>query len=69
MSSVYVLVQVEKEVTELMHKALKYCDLEHNTVRLPQCQYRAATVHHRLASLYHNAYRNQVRTLYEYGAR
>ena len=53
MSSVYVLVQVEKEVTDLMHKALKYCDLEHNTVRLPQCQYRAATVHHRLASLYH----------------
>ena len=55
-----ILIQIEKEVTDLMTKALKFCDTETANIRQPMCQYRAATVHHRLASLYHNSYRNQV---------
>ncbi|CAH1782614.1 unnamed protein product [Owenia fusiformis] len=49
--------QVEKEVTELMTKALKYCDVNSEQSRQIMCQYRAASIHHRLASLYHNAFR------------
>ena len=52
--------QVEKDVCDLMIKSLKYCDTETDNARLPTCQYRAAIIHHRLASLYHNSYRNQV---------
>ena len=54
------LFQVEKDVTDLMLKALKYCDVDTPTLKQPSYQYRAATIHHRLASLYHNAFRNQV---------
>ncbi|XP_013404698.1 erythroid differentiation-related factor 1 [Lingula anatina] len=52
--------QIEKDVTNLMVKTLKYCDVETASPRQAACQYRAATIHHRLASLYHNAYRNQL---------
>nr|XP_018900109.1 PREDICTED: erythroid differentiation-related factor 1 [Bemisia tabaci]XP_018900110.1 PREDICTED: erythroid differentiation-related factor 1 [Bemisia tabaci]XP_018900111.1 PREDICTED: erythroid differentiation-related factor 1 [Bemisia tabaci] len=48
----------EKEVAELLLKALKYCDLETETARLPVYQYRAAKIHYRLASLYHSIYRH-----------
>ncbi|XP_064630456.1 erythroid differentiation-related factor 1-like [Lineus longissimus] len=51
--------QVEKDVTDLMLKALKYCDVDTPTMKQPSYQYRAATIHYRLASLYHNAFRNQ----------
>ena len=51
---------MEKDVCDLMIKSLKYCDTETDKARLPTCQYRAAIIHHRLASLYHNSYRNQV---------
>jgi hypothetical protein len=44
-----------------MLKALKYCDVDGPTLKQPSYQYRAATIHYRLASLYHNAFRNQVR--------
>ncbi len=54
------MLQIEKDVTELMMKALKYCDCDTLYPRQPTCQYRAATIHHRLASLYHNSYRNQL---------
>ena len=52
----FYMFQIEKEVTDLMTKALKYCKVDGSAGR----QYRAATIHHRLASLYHNSYRNQV---------
>ncbi|KAE8590324.1 hypothetical protein XENTR_v10018021 [Xenopus tropicalis] len=52
--------QIEKEVTEAMMKSLKYCDVETVCARQPLCQYRAATIHHRLASMYHSCLRNQV---------
>ncbi|CAI9620886.1 unnamed protein product [Staurois parvus] len=52
--------QIEREVTEAMMKSLKYCDVETVSARQPLCQYRAATIHHRLASMYHSCLRNQV---------
>lgn len=56
-----VMTQVEKEVTDLMMKALRHCNVDAaSLLQQPTVQYRAATIHHRLASLYHNAYRNQV---------
>ncbi|XP_074643742.1 erythroid differentiation-related factor 1-like [Tubulanus polymorphus] len=58
--SLYSQEEIEKDVTCLMNEALKYCDVTEQSSRLPTCQYRAATIHHRLASLYHNSYRNQV---------
>ena len=55
------MTQVEKEVTDLMMKALRHCNVDAaSLLQQPTVQYRAATIHHRLASLYHNAYRNQV---------
>ncbi|KAM4607022.1 erythroid differentiation-related factor 1 isoform 2-T2 [Polymixia lowei] len=52
--------QIEREVTEAMMKSLKYCDLKTESARQPLYQYRAATIHHRLASMYHSCFRNQV---------
>ncbi|XP_075114576.1 erythroid differentiation-related factor 1 isoform X3 [Leptodactylus fuscus] len=52
--------QIEREVTEAMMKSLKYCDVDTVSARQPLCQYRAATIHHRLASMYHSCLRNQV---------
>ncbi|XP_063818313.1 erythroid differentiation-related factor 1 [Pseudophryne corroboree] len=52
--------QIEREVTEAMMKSLKYCGVETVSARQPLCQYRAATIHHRLASMYHSCLRNQV---------
>ncbi|XP_010580271.1 PREDICTED: erythroid differentiation-related factor 1 isoform X6 [Haliaeetus leucocephalus] len=52
--------QIEKEVSEAMKKSLKYCDVDTVSARQPLCQYRAATIHHRLASMYHSCLRNQV---------
>lgn len=51
--------KVEKEVVDLMLKSLKYCNVDIKSAKQPMCQYRAATIHHRLASLYHNSLRNQ----------
>ncbi|KAG7270400.1 hypothetical protein CRUP_024720 [Coryphaenoides rupestris] len=53
--------QIEREVTEAMMKLLRYCDLQTESARQPLYQYRAATIHHRLASMYHSCFRNQVR--------
>ncbi|XP_069755798.1 erythroid differentiation-related factor 1 isoform X2 [Narcine bancroftii] len=52
--------QIEREVADFMMKSLKYCDIHTESARQPLCQYRAATIHHRLASMYHNSLRNQV---------
>ena len=43
-----------------MMKALKFCDVLTTSPRQTTCQYRAATIHHRLASLYHNTLRTMV---------
>ncbi|XP_022080799.1 erythroid differentiation-related factor 1-like [Acanthaster planci] len=52
--------QIEKEILELMNKALQLCEVDDITpAKQPVYQYRTATIHHRLASLHHNAYRNQ----------
>lgn len=47
-----------------MTRALKYLDVELNTPssdRYTLAKYRAATIHHRLASLLHNNFRTQVK--------
>lgn len=43
---------------EVLQKALKYCDIETPGPRQPVYQFRAATIHHRLGSLYHRVYRD-----------
>uniref|UniRef100_A0A8D9EM91 Erythroid differentiation-related factor 1 n=1 Tax=Cacopsylla melanoneura TaxID=428564 RepID=A0A8D9EM91_9HEMI len=48
---------MEREVVDLLQKALKYCDIETASTRQVVYQYRAAIIHHRLASLYHNSCR------------
>jgi len=56
-------VQIETDIIDLMEKALRYsdvivgCSSPHHQFAV---QYRAAKIHHRLASLYHNALRNVV---------
>ncbi|XP_006813057.1 erythroid differentiation-related factor 1-like, partial [Saccoglossus kowalevskii] len=52
--------QVERDINDLMMKALKYCDVNQSSPQYPIVRYRAATIHHRLASMHHNSYRNQV---------
>ncbi|XP_015600984.1 erythroid differentiation-related factor 1 [Cephus cinctus] len=49
--------ELEKEVVEILQKALKYCDTETPGPRQPVYQFRAASIQHRLASLYHRVYR------------
>lgn len=50
--------EAEREVTEMLHKALKYCDVETPGHRQPIYQFRSAMIHHRLASLYHKSFRS-----------
>lgn len=58
---VYIVLQtedeLEREVVEILQKALKYCDTETPGPRQPIYQFRAATIQHRLGSLYHRVYR------------
>lgn len=49
--------EAEREVIDALHKSLKYCDLETAGAKLPVYQFRAAKIHHRLASLHHAQYR------------
>ncbi|XP_050543387.1 erythroid differentiation-related factor 1 isoform X2 [Daktulosphaira vitifoliae] len=49
--------EAEKEVISLLLKALKYCDLENDSSRRLLYEFRAAYIHDRLASLYHNRLR------------
>ena len=44
-------------MVEIFQKALKYCDTETPGPRQPVYQFRAASIQHRLASLYHKIYR------------
>ncbi|UJR27243.1 hypothetical protein I4U23_008538 [Adineta vaga] len=53
---------IEKEVIECMTRALKYLDADLNhpsSDRYCLAKYRAGTIHHRLASLLHNAFRTE----------
>ncbi|XP_017791827.1 PREDICTED: erythroid differentiation-related factor 1 isoform X2 [Habropoda laboriosa] len=49
--------ELEREVVDFLQKALKHCDVETAGPRQPVYQFRAATIQHRLASLYHRVYR------------
>lgn len=48
---------MERTVVDVLQKALKHCDVETPGSRQPIYQFRAATIQHRLASLYHRIYR------------
>ena len=50
--------EAEKQVTEYLLKALKYCDVDSAGPRQVVYHYRAGVIHQRLASLYHHAYRS-----------
>ncbi|XP_075222237.1 erythroid differentiation-related factor 1-like isoform X2 [Lycorma delicatula] len=50
--------EAEREVVELLQKALKQCDLDTPGPRQPVYQFRAASLHHRLGSLYHKVFRS-----------
>ncbi|XP_034944634.1 erythroid differentiation-related factor 1 [Chelonus insularis] len=49
--------EMEREVVEILQKALKYCDPEIAGSKKPVYEFRAAIIHHRLGSLYHRVYR------------
>uniref|UniRef100_A0A6V7IA57 Erythroid differentiation-related factor 1 n=1 Tax=Bracon brevicornis TaxID=1563983 RepID=A0A6V7IA57_9HYME len=49
--------ELEREVVEVLHKALKHCDTETSGARQPIYQFRVASIQHRLGSLYHRIYR------------
>lgn len=49
--------ELEREVVEILHKALKHCDIDTPGPKQPVYQFRAAIIHHRLGSLYHRIYR------------
>ncbi len=60
----YFFIKIEKEVIECMTRALKYLEVElhySSSDRSSLAKYRAGTIHHRLASLLHNAFRTEVR--------
>lgn len=52
--------ELEREVLEMLMKALKYCDLETNSARQVLYSFRAGLIHHRLGSFYHHSLRNIV---------
>ncbi|KAJ8686309.1 hypothetical protein QAD02_022103 [Eretmocerus hayati] len=47
---------LERQVVEILQKALKYCDTDTPGSRQPVYQYRAAEIQRRLASLHHRVY-------------
>ncbi|KAK2586143.1 hypothetical protein KPH14_001413 [Odynerus spinipes] len=49
--------ELEREVVDILQKALKHCDVDTPGSRQPVYQFRAAIIQHRLASLYHHIYR------------
>lgn len=48
---------IETEIIELLETCLTYCAGETSSTRLPLLQYRTASCHYRLATLYHYTYR------------
>jgi len=58
--------QIEADIVEMMEKSLRYADvivISSSAHHQFAVQYRTAKIHHRLASLYHNALRNDVRSI------
>ena len=51
--------QVEEEIVNLLETCIRLCAVDSTNVRQPLYQYRAATCHYRLASLYQDTYRNE----------
>jgi len=47
--------EAEKEVSETLHQALKYCDLDERNPKFPLYQFRAGLIHYRLGSLNHSS--------------
>jgi len=52
--------ELEREVLEMLMKALKLCDLETNSSRQVLYCFRAGLIHHRLGSFYHQSLRAMV---------
>ena len=52
--------EVEQEVVDLLQKALKMCDIENSGSRQVLYMFRAALIHHRIASFYHYSFRQAV---------
>lgn len=52
--------ELEREVLEMLMKALKLCDLETNSSRQVLYCFRAGLIHHRLGSFYHQSLRTMV---------
>jgi len=48
---------LEREVLDILTKALKYCDVETNSLRQVLYMFRAGLIHERLASFYHQSLR------------
>ncbi|EEZ97828.2 Erythroid differentiation-related factor 1-like Protein [Tribolium castaneum] len=46
--------EAEKEVIEVLQKALLYCDFDEANPKYPLYQYRAAMIHYRIGCLYHS---------------
>lgn len=49
--------ELERDVLEMLMKALKWCDLETNSSRQVLYCFRAGLIHHRLGSFYHQSLR------------
>ncbi|RZB41599.1 erythroid differentiation-related factor 1 [Asbolus verrucosus] len=46
--------EAEKQVIEVLQKALQYCDFDEENPKFPLYQYRAAMIHYRIGCLYHS---------------
>lgn len=55
----YSMDEAEKMVIDLYNRALRLCDIDTPGPRQPVFQYRAASIHMKLGSLYHLKYRNE----------
>ncbi|XP_058122575.1 erythroid differentiation-related factor 1 [Anopheles ziemanni] len=50
--------EVEQEVVEMLQRALKLCDQDNSGPKQVLYSFRAALIHHRIASYYHMSYRS-----------
>ncbi|XP_050296078.1 erythroid differentiation-related factor 1 [Anthonomus grandis grandis] len=46
--------EAEKQVLEALQLAMDHCDMDENNYKFPLYQYRAAIIHYRIASVWHN---------------
>uniref|UniRef100_A0A2M4CZA1 Erythroid differentiation-related factor 1 n=1 Tax=Anopheles darlingi TaxID=43151 RepID=A0A2M4CZA1_ANODA len=52
--------EIEQEVVEMLQRALKLCDQDNSGPKQVLYSFRAALIHHRIASYYHMSYRKTV---------